>query len=75
MFGRIDRVGEDAAGDPLLPTFHYEADLDPDQDRAMTIQAAGVRTKRRATKHHVQYHWAPVSLNRFELAAECDEDD
>lgn len=75
MFGRIERVGEDAAGDPLLPTFHYEPDQDPDQDRAMTIQAAGVRTKRRATKHHVQYHWAPVSLNRFELAAECDDDD
>ncbi|KAG8974153.1 hypothetical protein FRB90_009818 [Tulasnella sp. 427] len=75
MFGRIDRAGEDAAGDALLPTFHYEPELDPDQDRAMTIQAAGVRTKRRATKHHVQYHWAPVSLNRFELAAECDDDD
>ncbi|KAG8957486.1 hypothetical protein FRC03_010083 [Tulasnella sp. 419] len=74
MFGRIDRPGEDADGMPLESTYHYLPSKDPDQDRAATIAALGMKPKRRATIKHVQYHYAPVSLNRYELAAEIGDD-
>ena len=68
----ISHLIQDADGNPLEANYHYEPTQDPDLERAANM-GAFARPKRQSTKKHVQYHYAPISMNRFELAAEEDD--
>ncbi|KDQ21245.1 hypothetical protein BOTBODRAFT_49912 [Botryobasidium botryosum FD-172 SS1] len=73
VFDCIKRKGKDADGNPLEANWFYCPDYDPDRLRAATFGETA-RPKRRATKVDPTYYYEPVSLNRWEVAAEEPED-
>lgn len=59
VFGRIDRIGTDAADNPLEAQWFYIPEKDEDQDRAVLLREM-MPKKRTATKSHKQYYYRPL---------------
>jgi hypothetical protein len=73
VFDQQERTGEDADGNPIEDEWIYRACNDPDQARAELVTSIKP-AKRGATRKNPTYYYKPVSLNRWELAAEEDDD-
>jgi len=59
VFGRVNRVGNDAADKPLEALWFYVPEKDEDQERAMLLQEM-MPKKRNETKKHKQYYYRPL---------------